>query len=215
MNDDPAQRIDPYADWQAIVDAAPLGIYVMSCDGKFIFVNHAWCDLFAVEAVQALGDGWTRMIHPGDYAQVMADLQHARDHHAGMEREYRIVRPDGGVRWISDRFAARFSADGTVLDFVGLLRDITKRRRGEDENQFLVQIGALLSDAPSFEAALQQLAVAIVPRMGAAIALLVRDGDTLDLAAVAGSTTEVRNASMATSQRHCGRLPPTMASPRP
>ncbi len=44
------------------------------------------------------------------------------------QHEYRIVRPDGGVRWIWDRGFPIAESDGAVRYFVGLAQDVTDRK---------------------------------------------------------------------------------------
>jgi PAS domain S-box-containing protein len=183
-------RLDSY--WQAIVATIPMGVYVVNNEGLCSYVNQVWCDIFGINANQALGDGWIQFVHPADRAQVIADLHYAREHHVGTERQYRIVRPDGAVRWIIDRLAVYSSSDDAALACIGLLDDITERRRADEEHQFLVQVGGLLIDAPSYEVALQQLAIAIVPRMGAAVALLEHDEEQLKLVTVVAQLPAVQ-----------------------
>ena len=48
------------------------------------------------------------------------------------EHEYRVVRPDGAVRWIWDRgHPVRDSAQGPVTHYVGVATDITERKHSE------------------------------------------------------------------------------------
>jgi PAS domain S-box-containing protein len=186
MKEDALQRNSSNIDWQAIVQDAPLGMYVMDRVGGYTFVNRAWCAIFGIADHEALGERWMQWIHPDDRAQVLADIRHTLEQQSEIEHEYRIVRPDGTVRWVIDRFAVRLAADGSVADCVGLTNDITEQRRGEEENQFLIQIGALLIDSPSFESASRQLAMAIMPRMGTAVALIEHTETRLKLVTLAG-----------------------------
>ncbi len=54
------------------------------------------------------------------------------------EREYRIVRPDGEVRWILDR-GYPVEEGGAVVRVIGLAEDITDRIRAEERLSLLVQ----------------------------------------------------------------------------
>jgi len=45
--------------------------------------------------------------------------------------EYRIVRPDGSIRWIHDRAFPVRNGDGTIYRIVGVARDITERKQAE------------------------------------------------------------------------------------
>ena len=48
-----------------------------------------------------------------------------------MQLEYRIVRPDGTLRWIWDRAFPIFDESGKVKVIAGISADITERRESE------------------------------------------------------------------------------------
>jgi PAS domain S-box-containing protein len=67
-------------------------------------------------------------IHPDDRGGVLAAL----GKHRGIpfDQEYRIVRPDGAVRWIWDRgFPVRDPGTGHLTHYVGVALDFTERRQ--------------------------------------------------------------------------------------
>ncbi len=71
------------------------------------------------------------IIHPDDQDQVMREVATASDVERPFSQEYRIVRPDGAVRWVLDRgqlvagFGGRLWMDGVIFD-------ITERREAEE-----------------------------------------------------------------------------------
>ncbi|NRF71096.1 EAL domain-containing protein [Aquincola sp. S2] len=67
-------------------------------------------------------------IHPDDRARVQS-LQQQADAAAPFDYEYRIVRPDGGVRWIGTRGFPIRDAAGKVYRIAGIAEDITERVR--------------------------------------------------------------------------------------
>ncbi|MCL5743608.1 MAG: PAS domain S-box protein, partial [Acidobacteria bacterium] len=71
-------------------------------------------------------------VFPEDRPRVEAGVEKMLQN-GGLDSEYRIVRPDGSVRWIWDRaFAVRDSA-GAIQQFVGIVQDITARKEAERE----------------------------------------------------------------------------------
>ncbi len=46
--------------------------------------------------------------------------------------EFRVVRPDGSLRWIRSRTFPNNDKNGEVTRITGLLEDITERKRGEE-----------------------------------------------------------------------------------
>jgi len=76
---------------------------------------------------------FVRAIHPEDQARVeQATATCLRD---GSEYavEYRIVRPDGCVRWLFDRGDVVRDAQGVPRGMSGVLQDVTQRRAAEDD----------------------------------------------------------------------------------
>ncbi|HEY4690737.1 MAG TPA: GAF domain-containing protein, partial [Anaerolineae bacterium] len=74
---------------------------------------------------------WLDAIHPDDREQV----ERWRQARCDMERamlEYRIVRPDGEVRWVRDRCYTARDASGAAVRYDGILTDITEHKRMEE-----------------------------------------------------------------------------------
>jgi PAS domain S-box-containing protein len=65
-------------------------------------------------------------IHPEDRERIRLALP--RQAEGGYQEEYRIVRPDGAVRWIRDRAYPVRDAGGRVYRVTGIAADITERR---------------------------------------------------------------------------------------
>ncbi|WP_068614814.1 sensor domain-containing protein [Paenibacillus tuaregi] len=53
---------------------------------------------------------------------------------------YRIVRPDGEVRWIQDRGIPKMGPRGNMVSFSSVIFDITDRKESEDRYQSLVEM---------------------------------------------------------------------------
>jgi PAS domain S-box-containing protein len=73
---------------------------------------------------------WVEAIYSEDCGRVLQALEiHAQGEY---EAQYRIVRPDGAVRWIHDRgFPVRDEA-GQIIRMVGIAEDITERKQVEE-----------------------------------------------------------------------------------
>lgn len=72
-----------------------------------------------------------KAIHPDDVARVRTAFEHAMEQ--GFQEEYRIIRPDGSIRVISDQaFPIRDQA-GHPYRLAGIAEDITTRRQAEQD----------------------------------------------------------------------------------
>jgi PAS domain S-box-containing protein len=71
-------------------------------------------------------------MHPEDRERVLGQIAHSLEggaHHL----EYRIVRPDGEVRWLEARGELFRAADGRPSRMLGICTDVTERRLAEAE----------------------------------------------------------------------------------
>ncbi len=72
---------------------------------------------------------WLEAVHPEDRSRIEAEV--ARDRGDRFTREYRIVRPDGAIRWILARGYPVRDKQGRLWRIAGLADDITERKQLE------------------------------------------------------------------------------------
>jgi len=77
-------------------------------------------------AINASPDTFIKWIHPDDRDRVATAFATAREGRT-VEQEYRVVHPDGSIRWIWDRAAPILDGEGRVIRVVGVARDVTER----------------------------------------------------------------------------------------
>ncbi|HMR65590.1 MAG TPA: PAS domain S-box protein [Anaerolineae bacterium] len=75
-------------------------------------------------------DLWLEMVHPDDRAAA-AQSAHNLLEQSHTEATYRIVRPDGEVRWIRDRQYLIYDKTGQPQHIGGIARDITAQKQTE------------------------------------------------------------------------------------
>jgi PAS domain S-box-containing protein len=101
----------------------------MSCE----YLSREWLRFTGLSAGQALGDGWSRGVHPEDLARWLDTCVRAFDAREPFSIEYRLRRHDGEYRWVLDRGVPRFSQDGAFSGYAGTCVDIDERKRCEQE----------------------------------------------------------------------------------
>ena len=74
---------------------------------------------------------WRRTLHREDRGRVLR--AHRRMSVDPLDVQYRIVRPDGEMRWLHMRGYPIQNADGEVYRVVGTIEDITQRRELEEQ----------------------------------------------------------------------------------
>lgn len=73
---------------------------------------------------------WLDAIYPEDRARVLQAAE-TKQVLGTYDEEYRVVRPDGALRWIRDRAFPVQNAAGEVDRIAGVARDITERKQAE------------------------------------------------------------------------------------
>ena len=73
-------------------------------------------------------------IHPKDVERISAAYRFDRLNRP-FNHEYRIILPDGSLRWIWDRGYPVYDDGGRIVRYVGAAQDITKRKRAEQALQ--------------------------------------------------------------------------------
>jgi PAS domain S-box-containing protein/diguanylate cyclase (GGDEF)-like protein len=98
-----------------------------------LYISPAYEEIWgrSCESGYANPESWTDAIHPDDRASTYEKYKKGMS--AGkFEYEYRIVRPDGSIRWMEDRcFPIRDDA-GKVVRVAGVAEDITERKQIEE-----------------------------------------------------------------------------------
>ncbi|MDX2185302.1 MAG: PAS domain S-box protein [Opitutaceae bacterium] len=79
---------------------------------------------------------WVEHIHPEDQARVRTAIDSAGVSH-GYNEEYRVVRPDGRIRWVRDRAFPIKDSSGMVYRLGGVASDITERVAAEERKRSL------------------------------------------------------------------------------
>ena len=87
---------------------------------------------------------WSDLLHPDDRSRVLERWEHAT-HGAPFEAEYRILTPQGAVRWIQTKGRSAIGEGGAVVRIDGMARDVTQRREQEERIAHLTRIRSVLS----------------------------------------------------------------------
>ena len=80
---------------------------------------------------------WRQVMHPDDRARVEADVLHAARTATELVTEWRVRDRDGTERWLMSRGQPVRDAGGTVARYVGIVIDITARKRAEQAHRDL------------------------------------------------------------------------------
>jgi PAS domain S-box-containing protein len=121
--------------FRAIFDNAGIGISVLDQEARILRANATMQEMFGYSQGEALNMALNALTHPDD---VMSDSAAFQDVCAGLMDRYQIekryYRKDGQLLW--GRFTATSITDTTGPHYIiGMLEDITERKRAEEELQ--------------------------------------------------------------------------------
>jgi PAS domain S-box-containing protein len=98
---------------------------------QVIYLSPAYEEVWgrSCESVYEGAMSWTEAIHQEDRDRVITAFEKQILGEGDFNQEYRIVRPDGEVRWIRDRAFPIYNRSGQVYRLAGIAEDITERQQ--------------------------------------------------------------------------------------
>lgn len=110
------------------------GLWLIAPDqSRTIYVNRAYEEIWGYPAETIYNDGmiFIRSLHPEDRERMLELILKQRE--GQYDAEYRIVRPDGEIRWIRDVSFPIRDETGQVLRIAGISHDITEHKHLEKQ----------------------------------------------------------------------------------
>ena len=101
---------------------------------RVLYINPAYEKIFGRSPESLYTDLWSWLdaVHPDDFDLVSEMLEQQRNGNY-VPLEYRIIHPDGSIRWILRRAFPIRDQKGDIYRVAGLSQDITERKRVQDE----------------------------------------------------------------------------------
>ena len=101
---------------------------------KVIYVSPAYERIWgrSIKSLYLRYDEWIESIYSKDLDYARKSFEDMLKSGSGASREYRIVRSDGAVRWISDRSFTILNDNGQVVRITGIAEDITDKKEADE-----------------------------------------------------------------------------------
>jgi len=99
---------------------------------QMLYISPAYEEIWqrSCESLYASPWTWVEAIHPDDRERILKAVRQ-KQLRGEYDEEYRIVRPDGSIRWIHDKAFPIRDEEGRIYRVVGIADDITERRQAE------------------------------------------------------------------------------------
>jgi diguanylate cyclase (GGDEF)-like protein/PAS domain S-box-containing protein len=122
-------------------------IILIDARGILRFVSQSVEPVLGLRGPELIGKSCLDLVHPDDKESVRVASTRLSGPEAVSTTAFRITRHDGTVVWVESNFKLASQGDTAAeMEFVGVLRDITERKRMEDElnllNRRLTQLAA-------------------------------------------------------------------------
>ena len=121
--------------FRSFVEKANDIVYTVSPDGVFTYVSPNWKEILGHEISEVEGKSFEIFVHPDDLAacrEILSRTVASGEKQSGFE--YRVKHKNGNWQWHTSNASVirDGDGDGNVVSFLGIARDITERRQGED-----------------------------------------------------------------------------------
>lgn len=115
-------------------------IYTVDTSGCLSYVSPLWMDRFGLGELATLGRPFDSFLHPDDadaWRRMLAEVRLTGVRHGGCE--FRMQHVDGTWSWNATTAAPVCNDDGDVMYVLGVIHDITRRKRNEQRIRFMAE----------------------------------------------------------------------------
>jgi PAS domain S-box-containing protein len=120
--------------FRAIFDQAAVGVSQMGADGRYVLVNQRMCDILGYSREELLERSFRDVTYPDDVEASVRSMRGVQANETGsFNLEKRYIRKDGSVIWVNLTASAVRDVAGNVKYGIGIVEDISERKRAEEE----------------------------------------------------------------------------------
>ena len=121
-------------------EGAEIGIWDFDILKKEVAWDARMHEIFGIEEndFEDIFAAWQDALHPEDRDGIREQMGHDLQHAGKFQLDYRIIRPDGTVRWVHDEGNIIRDADGRPVQVIGAAWDVTNAKIAEEEMKKLL-----------------------------------------------------------------------------
>jgi two-component system sensor histidine kinase/response regulator len=119
--------------FRRIFEDGPFGITILGLDSRFQRANETFCNMLGYSADELLGRTYLEITHPDDMEK---EIELTKQVFGGVipnfKTEKRLVKKNGEVVWVNLAATVITAPDGSALYGLGMIEDITERKRAHE-----------------------------------------------------------------------------------
>ncbi|MDD1672631.1 MAG: PAS domain S-box protein, partial [Methanomicrobiales archaeon] len=119
--------------YRAVIESQNELISRFTADGIHIFMNDAYCRYFGMRCEELTGTKFIPNIPLEERELVKHHFSSLTQEHPTATIEHRIIMSDGSIRWQQWNDTAIFDTNEALIEYQSVGRDITERKRAEEE----------------------------------------------------------------------------------
>jgi PAS domain S-box-containing protein len=118
--------------FRALAQAIPNHTWTATPDGSIVWLNQQASAYCGLDREALAGQGWARIVHPGDLGRMAARWRQALPAGTTFKVEVRLRSASGYYRWHLVQAQPVHGEDGAVVQWVGTNTDIEEQRAAQD-----------------------------------------------------------------------------------
>lgn len=116
---------------QLALSGAGMGVWEWNLQNNKVYWSPECYEIFNVRDFDNTFEDFARFVYPEDLSKLMASVNDAIDNKKNMVADFRIINPQGEIKWLSNFGHTEYNDDGTPLRLIGTVKDITERKNAE------------------------------------------------------------------------------------
>jgi len=115
------------------LNASQMGVWEWDVQTNAVYWSPQCLAMHGAANFDGTVNSFTRMVHPEDLPRVLQAIDRAFAGQTDYVAEYRLLRPNGEVRWVRDTGRPSYDANGNPVRLIGTVHDITDRKRTQED----------------------------------------------------------------------------------
>jgi len=126
---------------RAALEASSTSTWQWDMTTNVVAADDGLYQLFGLDPASASGsfDLFVSRIHPADRGRVIETATRCAAEGVDFDEEFRIIRPDGSIRWAVDKGKTLLGEDGRPRWLIGACVDVTERRMRDEQFHALAE----------------------------------------------------------------------------